>query len=152
MKCPFCSHEDTRVVDSRETKNGVAIRRRRECARCEGRFSTYEEPEAFQLSVVKRDGRKESYDRDKIKTGVLKAFEKRPNMTEKIGRVLGAVEERLQSLGVSQMTSREIGKIVMDVVRDIDEVAYLRFASVYKSFGSAKSFRREIDRIEEKPE
>ncbi len=149
MKCPFCSHEETRVVDSRDTKNGAAIRRRRECERCEGRFSTYEELEVFQTLVVKRDGRKEEYDREKLRTGLSRAFEKRPNSEEKVGKVLGMIESEIQAFNAPQVSSREIGKIAMATLRAIDEVAYLRFASVYKSFGSAKSFRKEIDKIEE---
>ena len=137
-------------MDSRDTKNGAAIRRRRECERCEGRFSTYEEPEVVQMIVVKRDGRKEEYDREKLRSGLSRAFEKRPNMDERVGKVLGMIESEIQALNAPQVSSREIGKIAMATLRAVDEVAYIRFASVYKAFGSAKSFRKEIDRIEEK--
>lgn len=152
MKCPFCTFDGTRVLDSRDTKNGQAIRRRRECEKCFGRFSTYEELEALRWTVVKRDGRKESYDREKLRAGIGKALEKRPNAEEKLGKTLGEVEGALQALETAQVASRDIGKLIMNTLRDIDEVAYLRFASVYKSFGSVKSFQKEIDRIEEKSE
>lgn len=152
MKCPFCAFEGTRVLDSRDTKNGQAIRRRRECEKCSGRFSTYEAVEASQWTIVKRDGRKESYDREKLKSGIARALEKRPNADEKVGRTLGEVESALHTMETAQVASRDIGKLVMNTLRDIDEVAYLRFASVYKSFGSVKSFQREIDRIEEQNE
>lgn len=136
------------MLDSRDTKNNQAIRRRRECEKCHGRFSTYEEPEVFHWTVLKRDGRKEEYDREKLRSGLAKAFEKRPNMEEKLGKTLGEVECAIQALEVNQLTSREIGNLVMDTLRMIDEVAYLRFTSVYKSFGSVKSFQKEIEKIE----
>jgi transcriptional repressor NrdR len=145
MRCPFCSHSDTRVVDSREAQEGKAIRRRRECEKCRGRFSTYEEVEIFRLQIVKRDGRREEYDREKIRTGLLKALEKRPMCEERLEKVLGDIEYGLHSKNISEITSREIGKIVMERLRDIDEVAYIRFASVYKCFGSAKSFQKEVE-------
>jgi transcriptional repressor NrdR len=150
MHCPFCSYEDTRVVDSREIKSGQSIRRRRECEHCEGRFTTYETMEDFRLSIVKRDGRKEEYDREKLRAGIAKAFEKRPNNEEKIAKILGIIEGKLQSLDVEALSSRDIGKLVMDELRTSDEVAYIRFASVYKSFGSAASFRKEIDKIDDR--
>ncbi len=152
MHCPFCRHEDTRVVDSREIKAGQSIRRRRECEHCEGRFTTYETMEDFRLSIVKRDGRKEEYDREKLRGGIAKAFEKRPNNEERVAKILGLIEGKLQALEAETVTSRELGKLVMEELRTTDEVAYLRFASVYKSFGSVASFRKEIDRIDERNE
>jgi transcriptional repressor NrdR len=147
MRCPFCSHEDTRVVDSREAQEGRAIRRRRECQKCRGRFSTYEEVEIFRLLVVKRDGRKEEYGREKIRNGLERALEKRPSGEEKLERVLGEIEYVLHAKKAAEVTSREIGRIVMEKLRDIDEVAYIRFASVYKGFGSAKSFQKEVEKL-----
>lgn len=140
------------MVDSREIKNGLAIRRRRECEHCEGRFTTYEAMEDFHLSIVKRDGSKQEYDREKLRAGIAKAFEKRPNSENRVAKVLGLIEEKLQNLEGESITSREIGNLVMGVLRTTDEVAYLRFASVYKSFGSAASFRKEIDKIDDQNE
>ena len=147
MYCPFCRHSETRVVDSREVKGGQVTRRRRECERCEARFSTYEEIEVFRLSVLKRDGRKEEYDREKIRSGLLRAFEKRPMNDEKLEKLLGGIEYALSMKKVEEITSREIGKLVMEKLRAIDDVAYIRFASVYKCFGSAKSFEKELEKL-----
>ena len=149
MYCPFCRHEETRVVDSREIKSGQSIRRRRECEHCEGRFTTYETMEDFRLSILKRDGRKEEYDREKLRAGIAKAFEKRPGGEERIAKMLGVIEGKLQALETETVMSKELGKLVMEELRTTDEVAYLRFASVYKSFGSAASFRKEIDKIDD---
>lgn len=148
MKCPYCSHDETKVVDSRETKDGWAIRRRRECEQCAARFSTYEEAEMFKLSVVKKDGRREEYDRKKIEAGLERALEKRPGGEEKAEKILGEVEYELHARHVPEITSREIGDLVMEKLRAADEVAYIRFASVYKSFGSAKSFKKAIENLE----
>lgn len=148
MKCPYCSHNETKVVDSRETKDGWAIRRRRECEKCASRFSTYEEAEMFKLSVVKKDGRREEYDRKKIEAGLERALEKRPGGEDKAEKILGEVEYELHARHVPEITSREIGDLVMEKLRAADEVAYIRFASVYKSFGSAKSFKKAIENLE----
>jgi len=147
MYCPFCRHKETRVVDSRETKDGEVTRRRRECQGCEARFSTYEEVEVFRLSVMKRDGRKEEYDREKIRKGLLRAFEKRPMTDERLEKVLGSIEYALSMKQVDEISSREIGRLVMEKLRSIDDVAYIRFASVYKCFGSAKSFEKELEKL-----
>ena len=148
MKCPFCGHADTKVVDSRETKEGSAIRRRRECEGCEGRFSTYEEAETFTFSVLKKDGRREEYDRKKIEEGLRRAFEKRPNADEKAEKLLTEVEYALHEKHAAEIPSKEIGNLIMDKLKVVDEVAYIRFASVYKSFGSAKSFRKELEKLD----
>jgi transcriptional repressor NrdR len=148
MRCPFCNYEDTKVIDSRETQEGRAIRRRRECEKCQARFSTYEEVEIFRLLIVKKDGRKEEYDRSKIEKGLRRAFEKRPAAEEKIERILGEIEYALHEKHVSELSSREIGSLIMEKLKEADEVAYIRFASVYKSFGSAKSFRKALDTLE----
>lgn len=148
MKCPFCGYADTKVVDSRETKEGSAIRRRRECETCEARFSTYEEAETFTFTVQKKDGRREEYDRKKIEEGLRRAFEKRPGAEEKAEKLLAEVEYALHEKHASEIPSKEIGNLIMDKLKTVDEVAYIRFASVYKSFGSAKSFRKELEKLD----
>ncbi len=148
MNCPFCNYKDTKVVDSRETNEGRITRRRRECQKCSARFSTYEEVELLRLSVIKRDGSKAEYDKSKIERGVKKALEKRPMSGEKIAKFMGDVEYEIQSLEKPEITTREIGRIVLKKLRELDEVAYVRFASVYKSFGSVESFKRELDRMD----
>lgn len=147
MRCPFCRHEETRVVDSRETKDGQVTRRRRECEQCTARFSTYEEVEVFRIAIVKRDGRKEEYNREKLRRGLLRAFEKRPMNEEKLNKVLGNIEYELSLKKIDEISSKEIGKLVMEKLRAIDDVAYIRFASVYKSFGSIKSFEKELEKL-----
>lgn len=159
MNCPYCNNSDTKVVDSRDTNDGKAIRRRRECEKCHARFSTYEEIEIMRLAVVKKDGRKEEYNRKKIESGLRKALEKRPISKEKISEILADIEYGIQSreaacnlpkgdtAGNCEITSKEIGKIVLGKLKEIDDVAYLRFASVYKGFGSAESFKKEADKI-----
>lgn len=148
MRCPFCNHEETKVVDSRETQEGRAIRRRRQCEDCHCRFSTYEEVEIFRLLVVKKDGHKEEYDKTKIEKGLRRAFEKRPQAEERIERILGEIEYTLHERQVSEISSREIGSLIMEKLKAVDEVAYIRFASVYKSFGSAKSFRKALETLD----
>lgn len=145
MNCPFCNNSDTKVVDSRDTNDGKITRRRRECLKCAARFSTYEEVELLRVTVVKKNGQKMEYDKNKIEIGVRKALEKRPISTEKIAKLLGDIEYSLHSLEKSEITTREIGKIVLKKLRELDEVAYVRFASVYKSFSSIESFKRELD-------
>ena len=148
MVCPFCGHSDTRVVDSRDTNDGKAIRRRRECEKCLSRFSTYEEMEIMRLTVIKRSGAKQEYDRAKIEIGIKKALEKRPLSEEKISKVIGDIEYEIQAKESSEITSKEIGKIILEKLKETDDVAYLRFASVYKSFKSADSFRKEMEKME----
>lgn len=145
MNCPFCNNQDTKVVDSRDANDGKVTRRRRECLKCESRFSTYEEVELLRLAVIKRDGRKVDFDKRKIEAGIKKALEKRPVGEEKIAKIMGDIEYEIQSKEKSEITTRDIGKIVLARLRNIDEVAYVRFASVYKSFGSIESFKKELD-------
>ena len=147
MRCPFCNHLETKVIDSRDTQESRAIRRRRECEKCGARFSTYEEVEIFHLVVVKKDGRREEYDRSKIEAGLKRAFEKRPNAEDKIEKILGEVEYTLHEKHTHEIASREIGSLVMEKLKYADEVAYIRFASVYKSFGSAKSFEKALETL-----
>ncbi|MGB9821436.1 MAG: transcriptional regulator NrdR [Pseudothermotoga sp.] len=140
MKCPFCGFPDSRVLDSRPTLDGTAIRRRRECPECGARFTTYERYELLPLIVVKKDGRRETFDRSKLLNGVLKACEKRPVSYETLERLVEEVELTLQRQGTTEIPSKFIGELVMGKLRQIDQVAYVRFASVYKDF-------REIDQF-----
>lgn len=148
MICPFCGHSETKVVDSRDTNDEKAIRRRRECEKCQARFSTYEEMEIMRLTVIKRDGNKQDYDRKKIEIGIRKSLEKRPVSEDKINKVVGDIEYDIQARESGEITSKEIGKMILDKLKEIDDVAYLRFASVYKSFKSADSFRKEMEKME----
>lgn len=148
MLCPFCNHTETKVVDSRDTQEGRVTRRRRECEKCAARFSTYEEVEMFRMTIVKKDGHKEEYDRKKIEAGLERAFEKRPNAVEKIERIIGEVEYTLHERHVAEIPSKDIGNLVLEKLKDLDEVAYIRFASVYKSFGSAKSFLKALEKLD----
>lgn len=150
MLCPFCNHTETKVVDSRETNEGKITRRRRECEKCASRFSTYEEVELLRLTVVKKNGEKTDYDKHKIETGVRRALVKRPVSEERIAKLLGDVEYEIRSLEKPEVTTREIGRIVLKKLKELDEVAYVRFASVYKSFGSIESFKKELDMLEDK--
>ncbi|MCX6763601.1 MAG: transcriptional regulator NrdR [Candidatus Moranbacteria bacterium] len=147
MNCPFCNNTETKVIDSRETNEGKITRRRRECSKCEARFSTYEEVELLRLLVVKKDGEKEEYDKSKIERGIRKALEKRPVSEEKIAKLMGDIEYEIRSLEKEEVGTREIGKIVLKKLKELDEVAYVRFASVYKSFGSIESFKKELDML-----
>ena len=148
MVCPFCGHIDTRVVDSRDTNDRKAIRRRRECEKCQARFSTYEEMEIMRLTVIKRDGSKQDYNRRKIEIGFHKALEKRPVSEEKISKAIGDIEYDIQARESNEIKSREIGKLILEKLKELDDVGYLRFASVYKSFKNADSFRKEMDKME----
>ncbi|HOA17272.1 MAG TPA: transcriptional regulator NrdR, partial [Fervidobacterium sp.] len=132
MKCPFCGYEDTRVLDSRELSDGRAIRRRRECPECHARFTTYERYETGPITVVKKDGRRERFDRRKILNGLLKAFEKRPVTTDEIEKIVDNIVSNLQKSGSMEISTAQIGKMVMEELRKVDQVAYVRFASVYK--------------------
>ncbi len=148
MRCIFCKKpQGTKVLDSRVVKNGRAVRRRRQCLKCAQRFTTYEEVEILRLRVIKRDGAVEEYNRDKIEGGLRKALEKRPVPEERIQKLIADIEYAIQAKEKHEIKSRTIGKIIMDKLRDVDDVAFIRFASVYKSIGSADSFRRVIAEI-----
>lgn len=147
MKCPFCGEDSTKVVDSRDISEGRTIRRRRECEKCSRRFTTYEELESLKISVIKRDGRRQEFSREKLQSGLERAFEKRPMAEEQIERILSEVEYALHTKHSKEALSREIGKMVMQKIKEADDVAYLRFASVYKGFGSANSFQKEIQKL-----
>jgi transcriptional repressor NrdR len=143
MKCPFCGAPDSRVIDTREVGDG--IRRRRECQACEQRYTTYERVARVNLLVVKRDGRRESYDRQKLFEGIWKACAKRPIASEEIEAMVSDIEAALYSLGQSEVPSRVIGEMVMERLREADPVAFVRFASVYRSFADLETLKREVD-------
>lgn len=147
MKCPVCYHLDTKVVDSRAATDGLSIRRRRECLKCGFRFSTYEEVEILDLTIVKRDGRKESYNREKLVKGLRRALEKRPITDEKFKKLISLIERDIQALRKSEILSDQIGQLVMKHLKKIDQVAYIRFASVYQSFKDAQTFKRELNKL-----
>ncbi|MBI2459793.1 MAG: transcriptional repressor NrdR [Parcubacteria group bacterium] len=147
MRCPVCNYEDSKVVDSRVASEGLSIRRRRECLKCAFRFSTYEEVEILDLTVVKRDGRKESYSREKIVKGLKRALEKRPITDDNFKKLINSIERDLQILRKNEVMAGEIGQIVMKNLKRFDQVAYIRFASVYESFKDAHEFRRELNKL-----
>ncbi|OGF24171.1 transcriptional regulator NrdR [Candidatus Falkowbacteria bacterium RIFCSPLOWO2_12_FULL_45_13] len=147
MRCPACYYEDSKVIDSRVASDGLSIRRRRECLKCGFRFSTYEEVEILDLVVVKRDGRKESYSREKIVKGLKRALEKRPVTDDNFKKLINLIERDLQILRKNEVTSDQIGQIVMKNLKRFDQVAYIRFASVYESFKDAHEFRRELNKL-----
>jgi transcriptional repressor NrdR len=144
MRCPFCRHPKTRVVDKRNLEDLVTIRRRRECLSCGRRFSTYERIEWTGVSVIKKDGRRESFDRDKLLAGVLKACEKRPIPREEIEKRVSGIEAELYNYGSREVPAQVIGELVMDRLKALDKVAYIRFASVYREFTDLKSFEKEL--------
>ena len=147
MKCPVCYHEDTKVVDSRVAADGLSIRRRRECLKCGFRFSTCEEVEILDLTIVKNNGRREAYSREKMVRGLTKALEKRPITDDTFKKLVNSIERGLQMLRKSEVTSNQIGQIAMKHLKKVDQVAYIRFASVYESFKDAHTFRRELNKL-----
>jgi transcriptional repressor NrdR len=153
MKCPFCSTDDTRVLDSRESAEGAVIRRRRECPQCKRRFTTFERVEQLTPLIGKKDGRREAFDRDKLVAGLKKACEKRPVSVEQIEALVTELEKGLQDVGEKEIPSSKIGEEVMRRLPQLDEVAYVRFASVYRSFRDIAEFMDELkDIIQEKAE
>ncbi len=147
MKCPVCYYQDTKVIDSRVASDGLSIRRRRECLKCGFRFSTYEEVEILDLAIVKRDGRKESYSREKLIKGLRKALEKRPITDDNFKKLVNSIERDLQAMRKSEITSSQVGQVLMKHLKRVDQVAYIRFASVYESFKDAQTFRRELNKL-----
>lgn len=147
MRCPVCNSDDTKVVDSRVATDGLSIRRRRECVKCDFRFSTVEAMEIMDLAVLKSDGRREPYVREKLESGLRKALEKRPHSPEKFRALIGAIECDIQQARKPELPSSEIGEIVMRHLRKFDSVAYIRFASVYRSFEDVQTFRDELERL-----
>ena len=147
MKCPFCGHDDSKVVDSRPTDEGTSIRRRRECLKCLKRFTTYETVERMPLMLVKRDGTRQPYDRQKLLGGLVKAWEKRPVALMQLEQVVDNVEQRVFSALESEVSSKTIGELVMEQLRSVDEVAYVRFASVYRQFKDIDTFMKELNKL-----
>lgn len=147
MKCPVCYYQDTKVIDSRVASDGLSIRRRRECLKCGFRFSTYESIEILDLTVVKKDGTKELYSRDKLMRGLKRSLEKRPITEDKFKKLIGSIERDLQVLRRAEVTSGRVGKIIMKHLRKIDQIAYIRFASVYQSFDNIETFKKELDKL-----
>lgn len=152
MKCPRCGHLESRVVDSRYREGGVEIRRRRECEKCGSRFTTYERIEESTPLVIKKDGSRQPYDRNKILLGIKKACEKRPVSLEQMEAIVRKIEQRIQDQALSEIPSSEIGEIVIGELREIDEVAYVRFASVYREFKDVGEFMDELKKLIEKEE
>ena len=147
MKCPYCEYEESRVVDSRPTDEGEAIRRRRECLSCGRRFTTYEKVENIPLMVVKKDGSRQMFDSQKLLNGLVRACEKRPVSIKDMERVTVDIESTLQNRMQREVSSQEIGEMVMEQLKDLDEVAYVRFASVYRQFKDINTFVDEINRL-----
>jgi transcriptional repressor NrdR len=147
MKCPSCQNSNTRVLDSRPVDDGRSIRRRRECERCSFRFTTFEKVEEIPLIVVKKEGTREEFSRDKILRGLIKACEKRPVALQKLEDITGDVEKELRSQGVSEIDSEIIGEMVMERLANIDDVAYVRFASVYRQFKDINVFIEELKEL-----
>ena len=147
MKCPFCSYRDSRVIDSRAVEDGTSIRRRRECPDCGRRFTTYEKYEETPLVVSKKDGRRELFDAKKLLGGLLKAFEKRPVPYEKVQEIADSVERELRMNGESEVESARIGELVMQHLEETDQIAYVRFASVYREFKDVNTFMSELKKM-----
>lgn len=144
MHCPYCNYYDTKVTDTRVIADGLTIRRRRECSKCGFRFSTMEESEILDLTVVKRDGRREPYNKDKLASGLKHSLEKRPYTAEQFKSLVQKIERDIQRRRKPELTSREIGEIVMKRLRNFDQIAYIRFASVYRSFQDVSGFTEEL--------
>ncbi|MDH4274861.1 MAG: transcriptional regulator NrdR [Gammaproteobacteria bacterium] len=151
MRCPFCNAEDTKVIDSRLANEGEAVRRRRECLTCVERFTTYETVEVTLPRVVKRDGTREVFDESKLRGGLQRALERRPVATEAVEGVIHRIMRRMRSSGEREITTHHIGTWVMEELRELDQIAYVRFASVYRSFQDVSEFREEVDRLEKQP-
>ncbi len=151
MHCPFCSAEDTKVIDSRLVAEGDQVRRRRECATCSERFTTYEVAELVMPRVIKQNGNREPFDEDKLRSGFLRALEKRPVSVEDIEAVINNIKHALRATGEREIQSLVLGELVMEHLKKLDQVAYVRFASVYRSFQDIAEFRDEIERLEAEP-
>ncbi|MBW2997572.1 transcriptional regulator NrdR [Candidatus Woesearchaeota archaeon] len=147
MKCPFCGSLESKVVDKRETEEDIATRRRRECLSCNKRYTTYERLETLPLTIVKKDGTRERFDRAKIVTGLLKACEKRPVQREAINKVTDEIEAELKSADATEIESKKIGQLVVKKLKKLDKIAYIRFASVYKEFKDIEEFDKELHKL-----
>lgn len=149
MRCPFCSHPDTQVKDSRPTEDNTAIRRRRACPECGARFTTFERVHLRELTVVKSNGKREAFDRDKLERSMRISLRKRPVEEERISRVVTSLVRRLETLGETEIPAAQVGEVVMEALRSLDSVAYVRFASVYRNFREAKDFEDFIGGLDE---
>ena len=147
MRCPYCSYSESKVIDSRPAEEGTTIRRRRECLSCGKRFTTYEIMERLPLLVIKRDGSRQSFDRMKVIGGMVKACEKRPVPVDEIERIADEIEQELQSSLEREVSSAQIGEMIMDRLKDLDQVAYVRFASVYRQFKDINTFLEELNKL-----
>jgi transcriptional repressor NrdR len=147
MKCPFCAHQEDKVIDSRESKEGDAIRRRRQCLACERRFTTYEKIDEIPYMVVKKDGRREKFERQKLLQGLLKACEKRPIQMAKLASLVDRVEARLADSAEREISTTDIGEMIMAELRVLDKIAYVRFASVYRDFQDEQAFLSELQNL-----
>ncbi len=147
MRCPYCSYSESKVIDSRPAEEGTTIRRRRECLSCGKRFTTYEIMERLPLLVIKRDGSRQSFDRMKVIGGMVKACEKRPVRVDEIERIADEIEQELQSSLEREVSSVQIGEMIMDRLKDLDQVAYVRFASVYRQFKDINTFLEELNKL-----
>jgi len=147
MYCPFCSEQDTKVIDSRLVADGDHVRRRRECLVCHERFTTFEMAELVMPRVVKRDGSREPFNEDKLRAGMLRALEKRPVGTERIEKCISRIKSSLRATGERELSSEFVGNLIMDALKELDKVAYVRFASVYRSFEDIREFGEEIARL-----
>ena len=149
MKCPYCNYEDTKVIDSRPTEDGHAIRRRRGCEKCGKRFTTYEKVEESIIMIVKKDGSREAFDRGKLMNGIIRACEKRPVPMATIEEMVDRIERGLNNLMQKEVKSDFIGELVMDELKKVDQVAYIRFASVYRQFTDVETFTKEIQKLQD---
>lgn len=147
MICPFCSHDGTKVVDKREGDSGKTTRRRRECQKCGRRFTTFERVETLDLLVVKKDGKREPFDRVKLRAGIIKSCEKRPVSAADIEKVIDEIEAELRKNGQTEVSSKKIGNLVIKKLKKLDEVAYIRFASVYRQFTDISDFEKELSKL-----
>ena len=147
MKCPYCENIDSRVIDSRPTEEGFAIRRRRDCDQCKKRFTTYEKVEEIPFMVIKKDGSREAFNRTKVINGIIKACEKRPVSIAAIETIAGEIERGLNNLMEKEIESKVIGELIMEHLKELDEVAYVRFASVYRQFTDVNTFVSEIEKL-----
>ncbi|HEX9901816.1 MAG TPA: transcriptional regulator NrdR [Acidobacteriota bacterium] len=147
MKCPYCDHQESKVIDSRESKKGLSIRRRRECLACRRRFTTYEKIEEIPYMVVKKDGSRQTFDSQKLLRGLLKACEKRPIPVKKLEEIVEEIEAKLGERSEKEIRSSEIGQHVMERLKELDKVAYVRFASVYREFRDVSEFKRELETL-----
>jgi len=149
MHCPFCADDDTKVIDSRLVAEGDQVRRRRECQECGERYTTFETADLVLPRVIKSNGSRQPFDEDKLRSGVVRAIEKRPLSMETVESMLNRIKHKLRATGEREVKTRDVGELVMDELRQLDDVAYVRFASVYRSFQDVDEFREEIDRLRE---